>query len=56
VERWSSLSNQGGEEGLYQRDKRYYTMSLRSYADPLKSGLRILLIVLDIVPLMIAKR
>jgi hypothetical protein len=43
------------EGGLYQRAKGYCTVSPRSHADPLKSGLRIFLIVSDIVPLIMAK-
>jgi len=43
------------EGSLYQRDQGYCAVSLRSHANPLKSGLRKLLIVSGIVPSMMAK-
>jgi hypothetical protein len=43
------------EGGIYPRDEKYHTVSLRSHANPLKSGLRTFLIVADIVPPMMAK-
>ena len=53
---WAWVEGHGEMEGsLYQRDQGYCAVSLRSYANPLKSGLRKLLIVSGIVPSMMAK-
>jgi hypothetical protein len=46
----------GEVEGrIYQRDQGYRTVSLRSHANPLKSGLRNCLIIADIMPPMMVK-
>ena len=43
------------EGGIYPRDEEYCTISLRSYTNPLKSGLRPFLIIADTVPPMMVK-